>query len=160
MNQQKRSHFCAGIYLRKGTNGWEVLGATSSRFPNDAKFPGGTNKKCPWETKEQTLVREFGEETGSLTPVDFRLVLDVVGKYLQYFFVITAVEGRFEGVRTFNETDGDVVTIRWWGLEEFFQQCFANHRPAFLRVCRVLATRVSGFLNNAPSLERALRQMG
>lgn len=148
------------MYLRPGANGWEVLGATSSRFPNDAKFPGGTNKKCPWETVEQTLVREFGEETGSLTPVEFRLLLDVDDRYLQYFFVITRVEGSFEKVRIFNETDGDVVVIRWWGLEEFYQQVFKNHEPAFLKLCRALAPRVPGFLKNAPSLERALRQMG
>lgn len=159
MSEQKRSHFCAGIYLRQGVNGWEVLGATSVRFPREVKFPGGTNKHSPWETKEQTLEREYSEETG-LKPVKFNLVLEVDAKYLQYFFVISAVEGEFSGVKSTNETDGDKISVRWWGIDEFFQCSFKNHRPAFLKVCQTLASRVSGFLNNAPSLERALGQMG
>lgn len=138
-----RTNFCAGLFFKRRNNGqYEVLTAVAERFMNDpqcAKFPGGGNENSLWETPEQTFVREFQEETG-LKPVKFHLVhkFDNGRGHIKYFFVCTEVEGEIAPNRVFTERDGDVIHVSFWELGEFERRLFQNHRPAFMKVCRLI----------------------
>ncbi len=154
------SHFAAGIVLKVLDGGhYEVIGVTSKRFPREVKCPGGTNKNALWETKEQTLAREMGEEV-NITMIN-PLLVHTEEKYghTKYFFVTNKFEGRLEGVREFNDSDGDPLTVKWWKLDDFVRHLFHNHRTGVMMVCSVLRRNDRRFEMNYPEICRQLDAM-
>ena len=135
----KATHFCAGIHLVRQADGkYQILGATSNRFPDEVKLPGGTNENAPWEDTDQTFVREFSEETG-ITPVSFLTVhTEQARGHTKHFLFCREVNGQFNGPKTVKEPDGDEITIKFWDLAQFNRQLFENHRVAFMKACIVL----------------------
>jgi ADP-ribose pyrophosphatase YjhB (NUDIX family) len=133
----KASHFCAGIYLKRGQDGkYQILGATSRRFVEEVKLPGGTNENAAWENPEQTFKREFSEETG-LTPTLFVLIHTESGRgHIKHYFVCQSVTGELKPKH--DEPDGDKLTLKMWDLAEFNRHLFESHRVAFMKACIVL----------------------
>lgn len=161
----KAKHFSAGIYLVRRTDGsgkYDIIGVTSKRFPNDVKLPGGTNENAPWENENETLIREFAEETG-LCPRSFACLYStpIVGKndHVQHFFIVKEATGKFDGPKTVKEPDQDELTVRWWELGEFEEHLFRNHRIAFLKACRVLLGADRTFHSNYPKIAQAVADL-
>ena len=136
MQQITSDHFCGGVMFKQEAGKWYVLSVTSNRFPESVKIPGGTNQNARWETKEQTLLREFPEET-SYTVVDY--VHDAVhmiscdNGHTKNFYLITKASGKLAigESKTVNEPDGDVLTVRWIELSEFIAKLYMVQREAF-----------------------------
>lgn len=146
MNQEKQPrHFAAGIFCQRQMDGnYYILGVTSENFKEaveNVKFPGGTNRNARWEIPEQTLAREFSEETG-LTPTRSSLcyVDERDREHHKYFYVVLSVSGEFPlaHVKQTAESDGDQLTTQWWPVEIFSRQLFHNHREAFKLFCQVM----------------------
>ncbi len=147
-------HFSAGVYFSFDTkdNRWKVLGATDSRFPNDAKIPGGTNKDD--ETKElieetpgDTLKREFYEETGFRTNGECLQAhfVKIPGRvkgtiHTRYFYLVKNATGNFpfDFIREFTD-DKDKIKVRWWTLQDFEKALLINHRNGFVKAFLAMA---------------------
>jgi ADP-ribose pyrophosphatase YjhB (NUDIX family) len=142
------SHFSGGFYAVKKEDGkYQIVGITSTRFPEEVKLPGGTNKNAQWETPEQTLIREFSEETG-LAPVSFLKIHEHLSNgHTKNFFLCTKVEGKLN-LEPKREPDGDEIVIKLWDLTEFHRHCFKNYRLAFLKGCCELAKTDRDFFFN------------
>lgn len=149
-----KTHFCAGTIFRfnEEDKTWYVLGLTDMRFQCNVKLPGGTNKNSLWETKEQTLVREFGEET-TLTPTH---VIEVASEevedltkeaenHTKYFFLILKVRSLdsipFGFRRDFTEPDSQKLEVRWWKIRDFTDSLFQKHEAGFAKAV-IAAARI------------------
>lgn len=150
-------HFCAGMLfiIRKFDDKCFVRGATDHRFVDEVKFPGGTNEHAPWEDEEQTFLREYAEETG-FVPTKYREIFrEEVSGHQKVFFLVTEFEGElaFEETREITESDGEKITVRWWGLEEFAEHLYWNNHKPFAIVLNHLAVD-SGFFKRYANLIR------
>jgi len=151
------NHFCAGIFfgLNSADGKWSVLGATDSRYPENVKIPGGTNKdeKANFLLEEKpgnTLIREFIEETGLKPEGEFNKVHSVTlparklgdTPHTRYFFLVRKVVGifPFSSVKEFRD-DKDDVKVRWWNLEEFEKAIFRfpNHKEGYVKAFLAMA---------------------
>jgi 8-oxo-dGTP pyrophosphatase MutT (NUDIX family) len=160
VSKVQSNHFCAGIHFRRAEDGkYVILGVTAKRFPDEVKFPGGTNKNSPWENVDQTLIREITEETGLIPTLYLQIYTEGTGNHLKVFFVCLKVEGQFNGPKTVKEPDGDELTIRFWDLGDFSRHLFQNHRHAFLLVCRRLSVMDPDFYKHYPDICRELETL-
>ena len=166
-------HFCAfAHYSLKGEEeckkagqeaGWRILGLTEN-VSNVTKLPGGTNENARWETEDQTLLREAPEETGFLPKVYSELCRSAHpsrylkdGKHYKIFSHVTeAVDTKgylaVGEIRERPESDGRILKVRWYTVEEFSANLLPSHREGFAKSMLKMATLHDSFCKHVREL--------
>jgi hypothetical protein len=144
--------FAAGAYFARNSKDgkWYVFGATSKKYINDVKFPGGCEEPSLNEaTPEETLVREYFNESKRYNPYRHLLVhTEQKLGHVQYYYLILKAEGELD----FNyktegpEPDGDYLYLRWWTLRDFIEHVgIKEHRNALNAMLEKMAKINQGF---------------
>lgn len=150
------SHFCAGCFIVCSPEGqFYVLGATDERFKKDVKFPGGTKKKLSLESGDQTLVREFTEETGLIPTAFRRFFVEEENDFRKFFYQITRIESDYDLTYSYHYDgpDGEKLEIHWWPIEEFNRALYSAQRPVFNKILDVLKNDPKFQKNHKPLCE-------
>jgi len=144
-----KTHFCAGLFFRQEGEIRYILGLNEctsiDKIGDMNKLPGGTNKNAPWETWEQTLMREFSEETtqdgkdgSGLMPKTFEKACVIpLGNHDKVSYIILEAEGEFglNEIRTHIEPDGRILRVRWFRIDEFRKKLLPTHKKLFEDGC-------------------------
>lgn len=117
--------FSAGMFVVRDpkTGNWYVLGRTSKK-DKSARFIGGCEEpELNEASPEETLVREFLNESRRYNPHKHKIILELPKSktHTQYFYFIEEAAGEVDFTYKAEgpEPDGEYIFISWFKLTDF-----------------------------------------